>query len=97
MKVKEAVDKLKGQVVSMKEVEALYHYEVMSRAGMRAYGKNIISVSLMKGVLDEMDVWIEKVCRGIGWSDEESKRAMEECRKTADLSCSLAVTYRGKA
>ena len=95
MKVKEAVEKLNGQIISIKEIHALYFSEAMSRAKMRAHGKDKISMSLMEGVLDEMDDWIVKVCQGIGWSEDDCRNAQVACRTVADLSARLAVQYHG--
>ncbi len=96
MKAKAAVEKLSGHIVSLKEIHALYFHEVMSRVEMRAHGNSKVSVSLMKGVLEEMDDWIEKVCQGIGWSEADCRNAKAECRAFADKSMSLALRYGGE-
>ena len=92
MKYTEAVRQLLEQGdVRMFDIETLYKVEVFKRVELRAHGRREASTSLMEGVLKEMDEWIVKVCRGIGWKDDACEKARQECKQTALSAMRLAT------
>jgi len=92
MKVKEAIQQLHGRIPTPTEADLhrLYKDESLTRMFLRSSdGK--LTRSASTAVLDEMDAWIVKVCIGIGWSEEESKKAQAEFREVADMSVAQAI------
>jgi hypothetical protein len=96
MKYKEAIEKLLKKAkepyngeLKMFHVERLYQEEFFNRIKLRSHGVNQVTESLAFSVLYEMDEWIVKVCKGIGWESDACEKAKMECRSTAIASMKL--------
>jgi len=94
MKYKEAAEMLvKAGTTDMIGIEVLYGNELFQRIKLRSHGADKASMDMAMGILKEMDGWIAKVCREIGWDEEACNNASRECRSTAATSMALAARF----
>lgn len=97
MKYKDAVAQLSElDHCGLAEIETLYKVEMLKRVELRAHDSRLVTKSLMESVLKEMDDWIEKVCRGLGWSDQAVEKSRQECRDTATAAMNFAIRVERK-
>lgn len=95
MKYKDAVKYLKyNEHDKMWGVEELYKEEMITRIKLRTHNASKVSKTIALDVIKEMDDWIMKVCRGLGWNEDAIYKAKQECHSSAVTSMNLAINIK---
>ncbi|MBA7465839.1 hypothetical protein ES707_01011 [subsurface metagenome] len=95
MKAKEAVKQFDGvSPITRYDLCKLYMNELAPRINLRVHGRTLISPDTFVGVVEEMDVWIAKVCRLLDISPEDTESIKKENHDMAMTSMEKSIEHK---